>query len=73
MSLGAASKTSAATARARSTSTSAADSTAVPPTWSDFEPPVPPPRTTSSVSPWRTVIASIGMPVWADAIMAKAV
>jgi hypothetical protein len=53
MSSTSASSSRAARRRARSTTAPAAVYTAVPPICSDREPPVPPPRGTTSVSDWR--------------------
>ena len=57
-----ASSCSAASTRARSTTTSAAAPAATPPIWVDFEPYVPTPCRTSSVSPLITRTASTGRP-----------
>ena len=72
MSAGLASRTSAATAFACSTTVLVAFQIVVPPTCSEREPPVPP-RLTSSVSPWRTSTLSTGMPVSSLASWAKVV
>ena len=61
-SAGAASRVAAARSRATSSSSRDACWTAAPPSWSEREPPVPPPLGTRSVSPHLTVIFSIGMP-----------
>ena len=70
---GFASSSSAAIRRARSTTALDDSTTALPPIWSDLELLVPPPRGTSSVSPRRTSIRSIAMPVTSLAIWANAV
>ena len=69
MSDSAASSALAASALACSTSSAAALSTAAPPCCSEREPIVPPPTGTRSVSPHTSSIWSIGMPVWALAII----
>ncbi len=73
MSASSASSSRAASRRAFSTSASLARNTAEPPSWSDREPPVPPPFGTSAVSPSTRVMRSTGMPVWSLRIMANAV
>ena len=56
---------------ARSSTASAALATALPPSCSDREPPVPPPRGTRAVSDWTNRIDSMGMPRRSATIMAN--
>ena len=62
MSSTAASSSSAARSRACSSTFPAAACTALPPSCSERDPPVPPPRGTSAVSDWTNVIFSSGIP-----------
>ena len=73
MSRGSASSCSAASSLAFSTSSSAAWRAAAPPIWVDFEPYVPVPRATRSVSPLITVTRSTGSPICPAAICANVV
>ena len=73
MSSGLASSSSAASFLAISTTSSDACPAATPPIWVDFEPYVPVPRGTTSVSPFSTVIFSIGIPSRSEAIIANVV
>ena len=68
-----ASSCSAASCRASSATTSAACWAATPPIWVDFEPNVPTPCCTSSVSPLTTRTASTGRPSLSATIIANVV
>ena len=71
MSSGAASSIRDATARACSNTASAAWLIADPPSWSERDPPVPPPRGISAVSDCSYRIRSSGMPSLSDTIIAN--
>jgi hypothetical protein len=73
MSSGAASRRSAASCLAFSTTPSAALLTVLPPSCVDFEPYVPVPRGTLSVSPLVTVTSSTGSPRRSATIIANVV
>ena len=68
-----ASRWAAAISLARASTSSVAESTALPPICSDRDPPVPPPLGTAAVSDWTKRMSSSGMPSRSDTIMANAV
>ncbi len=68
-----ASRWAAAISLARASTSSVAESTALPPICRDRDPPVPPPLGTAAVSDWTKRMSSSGMPSRSETIMAKEV